>query len=209
MPITDRRRRWGVRLTGALVVAILIYIFRVQLLQGAGRFLVAEDAPQSTEVLVVLGGNSLERATEALNWYRAGRVKLLVCTGGNIPSALEAVGQPMFEAELTRKFLLEQGVDTNRVIALTGSTSTLEESQEVRAWAEAQGLREITVLSSRFHTGRVKRVFEKAFADSPTLVYTAGAPALGYDEDEWWKSEEGLIMVNNEYIKSLYYLLKY
>lgn len=209
MQITDRRRRWGVRFTGVLVVAILLYIFRVQLLQGAGRLLVEEDAPASTEVLVVLGGNSLERATEALNWYREGRVKRLVCTGGNIPSALEAVGQPMFEAELTRKFLLEQGVDSNRVIALTGSTSTLEESQEVRAWAEAQGIPEVTVLSSRFHTGRVKRVFSKTFDGSKVQVYTAGAPALGYNEDEWWKSEEGLIMVNNEYIKSLYYLLKY
>jgi len=209
MPITDRRRRWGVRLTGVLVIAILMYIFRVQLLQGAGSFLVDEDAPQSTEVLVVLGGNSLERATEALNWYRSGRVKLIVCTGGNVPTALEAVGMPMFEAELTRRYLLEQGVDSARVIALTASTSTLEESQEVRAWATLHALPELTVLSSRFHTGRVRRVFEKTFAGTDTRVHVAGAPALGYDENEWWKSEEGLIMVNNEYIKSLYYLLKY
>jgi uncharacterized SAM-binding protein YcdF (DUF218 family) len=144
-----------------------------------------------------------------LNWYRDGRAKLLVCTGGNVPSALEAVGQPLFEAELTRKFLLEHGVDSSRVIALTGSTSTLEESQEVRAWAESRQLAEVTVLSSRFHTGRVKRVFDKTFDGSMTKVYTAGAPALNYREDEWWKSEEGLIMVNNEYIKSLYYLLKH
>ncbi len=209
MPITDRRRRWGVRFIGVLVIAVLLYIFRVQLLQGAGHLLMNEDAPASTEVLVVLGGNSLERATEALNWYREDRAKLLVCTGGNVPSALEAVGQPLFEAELTRKYLLEQGVDSSRVIALTGSTSTLEESQEVRAWAERRQLAEVTVLSSRFHTGRVKRVFNKTFDGSMTKVYTAGAPALNYREDEWWKSEEGLIMVNNEYIKSLYYFLKH
>lgn len=209
MPITDQRRRWGVRFTGALVFVILIYIFRVQLLQAAGRFLVDEDAPQSTEVLVVLGGNSLERATEALNWYQSGRVKLIVCTGGNVPSALEAVGLPMYEAELTRRYLLEQGVDSARIVALTASTSTQEESQEVRAWAESHAVRELTVLSSRFHTGRVRRVFEKTFAGASTRVQVAGAPALGYDENEWWKSEEGLIMVNNEYIKSVYYLLKY
>lgn len=209
MHITDRRRRWGVRLIATIVAIGLLYVFRVQLLQSAGRMLMEEDPPASTEVLVILGGNSLERATEALNWYRDGRANTLLCTGGNVPSALEAVGMPMYESELTRRFLLENGVDSTRVIALTGSTSTMEEAGEVFHWAQINNVRSITVLSSRFHTGRVSRVFRKLFGDSGIELHFAGAPALGYNEDEWWKSEEGLIMVNNEYIKSLYYFLKY
>jgi hypothetical protein len=35
------------------------------------------------------------------------------------------------------------------------------------------------------------------------------ANSLVYDSDSWWTSEEGLLMVNNEYVKLLYYLVKY
>jgi hypothetical protein len=32
---------------------------------------------------------------------------------------------------------------------------------------------------------------------------------LDYDPERWWDTEEGLLMVNNEYVKLLYYALKY
>ena len=31
----------------------------------------------------------------------------------------------------------------------------------------------------------------------------------GFERDNWWSSEPGLIFVNNEYIKMAYYWLKY
>jgi len=35
------------------------------------------------------------------------------------------------------------------------------------------------------------------------------APSSEYDVNAWWNSEQGLLMVNNEYVKTLYYLLKH
>lgn len=216
MNLTRKQKRWGIWLTAVLFMAILIVIFRVALLQGMGNFLIHEDEFDRTQVLIVLGGNSLERGTAALELYKSGRVKHIVCSGGNIPGPLEAIGQPMYEAELTALFLTENGVPADAITVLTNSTSTLEESQEVLQWASfeghnsaANGLFSVTVLSSRFHTGRVRRVFQKTWKGAKFDLRVTGAPSLNYNENEWWKSEEGLIMVNNEYVKSLYYLIKY
>lgn len=217
MEITRKQKRIGLRLALLLLLVLLTYFFRVAILQGAGNFLIHEDDFDTTQVLVVLGGNSLERGTAALHLYQSQRVNHIVCTGGNVPGPLEAIGQPLFEAELTARFLAENGVPPEAITVLTNSTSTFEESQEVLEWASSlaghssapDGLFSITVLSSRFHTRRVRKVFRKTWKGAKFDLRFTGAPSLNYDESAWWKSEEGLIMVNNEYVKSLYYLIKY
>ena len=40
-------------------------------------------------------------------------------------------------------------------------------------------------------------------------VLLSGCSHSFYDENFWWESEEGMIMVNNEYMKLLYYYLNY
>jgi uncharacterized SAM-binding protein YcdF (DUF218 family) len=205
----SKLRYRGTRFVIFILFMLLIWVFRVQLLRSAGNFLISEDELMPTQVLVVLGGNSLERGTAAVQLYRAGIAERIVCTGGNVPTALEAAGIPMFEAELSINFLLANGIDSSAVIPLTQSTSTFEEANEVLNWAAAHGVDEVTVLSSRFHTRRVRKVFKKAFKESEIRVRVVGAPSLNYNENEWWKSEEGLIMVNNEYMKTLYYLMKH
>ncbi|PIZ25006.1 MAG: YdcF family protein, partial [Chloroflexi bacterium CG_4_10_14_0_8_um_filter_57_5] len=37
----------------------------------------------------------------------------------------------------------------------------------------------------------------------------AAVPHYGFDESNWWQSEDGLITLNNETIKLAYYFLKY
>lgn len=217
MELTRKQKRWVKRIALFLFFAIFVVSFRTALLQGMGNLLIHEDDFERTQVLVVLGGNSLERGTAALELYKSGRVEHIVCSGGNIPGPLEAIGQPMYEAELTALFLTENGVPADAITVLTNSTSTLEESQEVLQWVGSleghnsaeNGLFSVTVLSSRFHTGRVRRVFQKTWKGAKFDLRVTGAPSLNYDENEWWKSEEGLIMVNNEYVKSLYYLIKH
>lgn len=217
MELTRKQKRWIIRLSVLFTLLIVLFVFRVSLLRGVGNFLIDEDDFDTTQVLVVLGGSSLERGTAALDLYNSGRVEHIVCTGGNIPGPLEAIGMPMYEAELTAHFLKENGVPAQAISVLTESTSTLEESEEVFAWTGSSAsvgvsrtaLHSVTVLSSRFHTRRVKKVFRKTWKGSKFNLSVTGAPSLTYDENEWWKSEAGMIMVNNEYMKSLYYLIKH
>lgn len=192
-----------------LVILVLLGVFHKQLLFSIGNFLIAEDPKAKTDALIVLGGSSYERGLEAQRLFEEGWSDQIICTGGNVPTVLAAIDTSLFEADITKSMLVKRGIPSNRISALTESTSTKEESEEVVAFCLENQLQHITVISSKFHTSRVKKVFNKAFEETAIQVNYRGAPSAQYDEAVWWKSEAGLIMVNNEYVKHLYYLIRY
>ncbi len=200
-----RIRKWGT----LLAILLLCGLFHKQILGGLGDFLMVEDEKQHADAIVVLGGNSYERGLEAFKLYDEGWSEQLICTGGNIPTVLAAIDTVIYEAEITKALLEKKGINGEVIAALTGSTSTKEESEEILAYCEQNELKKIMVISSKLHMRRVRMVFDEAFEDQNVEVVYRGAPSQSYDESLWWKSEAGLIMVNNEYVKYLYYLIKY
>ena len=73
----------------------------------------------------------------------------------------------------------------------------------------AAGYERVLVISSLFHLRRIGQVFEAPFAQEGITVLLHGAPSDQFDEARWWQYEEGLIMLNNEYVKLLYYAWRY
>jgi uncharacterized SAM-binding protein YcdF (DUF218 family) len=203
-------RRKRLIVAGVLVMLFVsMYIFRTPILQALGSFLSVDSSNAPTPCLVILGGNSFERATAAMPWIHDGRAAQIVCTGGNIPSALLALDTLLTEAQLTQRFLVTRGVDSDQITLLENNTSTFEEAVSLKSWCASSGVERITVLSSHFHLRRVRKVFRQVFEDSSVEVEYASAPPINYNTDVWWQSEEGLIMVNNEYMKHIYYWWKY
>ncbi|MFT4679564.1 MAG: uncharacterized SAM-binding protein YcdF (DUF218 family) [Flavobacteriales bacterium] len=198
--------RWGVRIA---ILAFVLFLFRGPILRGLGNFLSPEDELEHVEALFVLGGNSLDRGNEAAILFHANWTDRLICSGGNIPTVLSALDIPLYEHQITRQLLINAGIDSTKVEVLTTATSTWEEAQEIVEYCQTHKIKKAMVLSSKFHLRRVRRVFSKAFEESDTQLLFHGAPSSDYDESEWWKSEGGLIMLNNEYVKLFYYFIKY
>ncbi len=198
--------RWGARFA---VVVLVLFLFRGQILRGLGNFLSPEDELEHVDALFVLGGNSFDRGNEAALLFHDQWTDKIVCSGGNIPTVLSALDLPLYEHEITRRLLINDGIDSTQIDVLTTATSTWEEANEIVEYCKANNVQSAMILSSKFHLRRVRRVFSKAFADSSTKLLYHGAPSSDYNEDEWWKSEGGLIMLNNEYVKLFYYFLKY
>ncbi|MCH8319181.1 MAG: ATP-binding cassette domain-containing protein, partial [Bacteroidetes bacterium] len=92
---------------------------------------------------------------------------------------------------------------------LEKGTSTKEEAGYAIQYCLENNVKQAIVLSSKFHTRRVKSIFRPLFEANGVELILRGAPSSVYSEDEWWKTEEGLIMVNNEYVKLVYYFFKY
>lgn len=201
--------KWFRRLTFTLIFFILLAIFIKPILKGMGNFLVAADPLQKTEAVVVLGGNSYERGLGAVEVFKAFPDQKFIATGGNIPMQLLAIDTTLYEAELTRHFMVKKGVPIEQITALTTATSTQEEAQEVLTYCKTNNIRSITVISSTYHLRRVKWTFDKAFESSGIEVRYFGATSEEFQAESWWKSESGLVTTNNEYIKLMYYLLKY
>lgn len=193
-------------LTYAIVFFSLLILFRVPIFKGMGHFLVAEDAWEPTEIVVVLGGDSYMRGNEAISLFKKDTSLYFLATSGNQPEKIQALDTTMFEAELTRHWMVNEGVPTSHIQTLTKSTSTREEAEEVLDYCKTHNIHHVTILSSHYHLRRVRWVFEELFSENNIHTRYHGAKADGFEKDSWWKNESGLIITNNEYLKLLYYL---
>ncbi len=192
---------------GLIFLALLLscFLFRNHIFHSMGNYLIKESALVEADAIVVLGGASFERGSHASELYHSRYADQMVCTGGNTPYSLKAIGSPMIEAQVSKLVLVQRGVPSEDITCLESATSTFEEAQELRQYADSMQWKRIIIVSSKFHTRRVSKVFDKAFRETEVELIYSGAPSLTYDENQWWKSEEGMIMVNNEYMKLLYY----
>ncbi len=190
-----------------LLLIALLFLLRYPILRATGRFLISEDAPGYTDALFILSGSPKDRAEEALKLFHRGLAPQLICTGENIPADLEALGMPLPECEITRSYLLHAGMDSSLVLAIPRGSSTREEADVILKYCLDHHLNGVMILSSRFHTKRIQYFFEKPFRKAGITLNIHGAPASKYREDRWWENEYGLLAVNNEYVKLLYYLI--
>jgi uncharacterized SAM-binding protein YcdF (DUF218 family) len=188
-----------------------LFLLRFPLLRAAGNFLIREDLLAPADAIVVLAGDPEERMRFGAELYQKGLAPVVVCTGELVSGSLQAVGLKVTDAQLGRIALVRHGMDSANVILLEKGTSTWEESDAVRVMAKEKGWKRVIVVSSAFHTRRVGWVFKKKFAREGIEVLIAGArpSSNDYQVSAWWQSEKGLLFVNNEYVKLIYYRLTY
>lgn len=191
-----------------LLLVILLFLFRYSILRATGNYLIVSELPEKSEVMFVLSGSPVDRGTGATKIYNDGLVKKIVCTGGNKPADFEALGLDYYESQLTKSEIVRSGVPDSIVIVINKGTSTLEESDVVIDYCKQNNIQSCIVLSSDFHTRRVRTVFKKKLEKENIKAIICGAPSGNYNESSWWESEYGMIAVNNEYVKLIYYFIK-
>ena len=170
--------------------------------------MIVEDISQEVEAGFILSGSVMERTNEAMKTYQI-ESPLFVCMGSTVSADLEAYGQIRTDADLCRDALLRQGADSSAVRVMKRGMSTFEESEEILGYSVAQGFKRIMIISSKFHTRRIDKVFRKKFREKGIEIVIRGAVPKSYKTDTWWQEESGMIFVTNEYLKLLYYAYKY
>ena len=200
-----RLRFFGV----GLLIILLLWSMRESILSSVGRFLISTDEQQSAQRIFVLGGNSYDRGYKAARLWHQGMAPKVLCTGDHIPTSIKSIGDSVSLADLAAIRVRSLDVDSVNVEAHTVGTSTMEESEFILQKCLDNGWNKIILISDLFHTRRLRYVFEDKFRENGIQVIIIGAESSNYDEAQWWNYEEGLIMVNNEYIKLFYYIWKY
>lgn len=204
-----KHRRLIISLLLLLALIIVLFLFKNNILRSLGNFLICEDPIQKSTYTFVLSGGPWDRGNEAVKIFKTGFTDTLVCTGENIPHDFKALGLEMFESEITEKNMVRHGVPQGNIILIKKGTSTQEESDIILQFCKSRNAKQAIIISTDFHTRRVTQVFKKKFANAGIEIIVHAAPSSNYDAQNWWTDENGLIALNNEYIKQLYYLLKY
>jgi uncharacterized SAM-binding protein YcdF (DUF218 family) len=194
-----------------LLLVILAFVFRSQILTGIANYLIIEDKLQPADAIVLLNGDFDTRPFRAAELYMQGLAPVIVIARVKNTPVINLNLVPN-DTDISAGVMEKLGVPPEKIIilpALGGTASTFEEAVAVKHYVEANPVQRIILVTSVFHTRRVRWIFDKALAGSSVTLEMAPVSYVDFDQTNWWKNETGLITLNNEYIKLVYYFFKY
>jgi uncharacterized SAM-binding protein YcdF (DUF218 family) len=211
VPVRERRF-FGWPATGMLSVVVFVaavWLGRAPLLRGAADLWIVSDPVTRSDVVAVLGGDIDVRPFVAADLYERGLVTQVLIS--RVPESRSSkIGAIPGHSELNRMVLLKLGVPEG-AIAMFGkqNKSTRDEAAALRGWAEQHGVSRIIVPTEIFAARRVQWIFNREFAGSSVRLEIPSFEPPEYTGAEWWKTEAGMIAFQNEFMKYLYYRVKY
>ncbi len=173
-------------------------------LRATAAFLVVADPLVHSDALYVFPGAVPERAACAADLFRRGMAPTVVVTGERIRPELAVVGIPLSDAEVNARILTHAGLPRSAIVVRPQGTSTWEDAHALRTWAQEQSdLHRLTAVTSPQHARRARRTLHAAFRGPGSDVRVWPCPsALPAD---WWRREETVLPVINEFLKLTYY----
>lgn len=196
------KRSTAVLIAVALLAVLSVVVYR-PVLNAMGRFLIVSDPLGPADVIVVLSGSRRgERVRQAAELYHRGLAPLVLLSGGE---ETEGISIP----ELQRRQALAQGIPASALLFEKASTSTGEQSRNLRQILERRDVRRAVIVTSSFHTRRTRLLFRKAFAGSPVEVRVYPVQQDYFNPEEWWTRDDDTESLVLEYIKLILAVLRY
>ncbi len=192
-----------------LISGMAVFLMRNEILTAAGRWLVVRTPPRRADVIYVFAGGVSERPAYGAELFKRGYAPRVAVAGVLISYDLLAFGKVVNEGEINRKVLLRHGVPAGKIIQIWRGTSTMEEVTALKKLMNSNGWKSAILVSSPFHTRRIRFSVKKVFGNGDYRFSYVPTPHPIIRPDSWWREEEGLIMVSNEYLKLIYYHLKF
>jgi uncharacterized SAM-binding protein YcdF (DUF218 family) len=196
------------------IVSCCILIWPFAAWAGA-KFLIAEARLDKADAIVVLGGSATykERTHEAARLLFEGRSQLILITNDNQRGPWSSADQRnLYFYERSFEALEKSGVPSQNIEVLaTPVTSTYEEAQVVKEYAQQRGLHSILIVTSAYHSRRALWVFSRVFRDTGISIGLTSVPPGQQTPPAatWWLSVRGWKLVPVEYVKMVYYMIHY
>ncbi|MDQ2974638.1 MAG: YdcF family protein [Acidobacteriota bacterium] len=197
-----------------LVLLICLCIWPLLAWSAAQLLIVKSELPVA-DAIVVLSGSStyLERADWAAKLYRGGRAPVVILTDDKLISGWNGAEErnPYFY-ELAAKELQKRGVPAEKIrIISQPAVGTYYESLNVREYATSHKLRRLLIVTSAYHSRRALWSMRRACEGTEMEIGVDG-PSPGWQTPSawtWWMHRWGWKVVAGEYLKMIYYWVRY
>jgi len=196
------------------IVSCCILIWPFAAWAGA-RYLIKEAPLDKADVIVVLSGSATfkERTREAARLFFAGRARRILITNDNEQGPWSSSDQRnLFFYERSLEQLRNAGVPSESIeVLMQPVTSTYDETEVVRNYAQQHGLHSILIVTSAYHSRRALWVFTRVFRDTGIQIGLDAVPPGQQSPPPatWWLRLRGWQQVPTEYVKMVYYLIRY
>jgi uncharacterized SAM-binding protein YcdF (DUF218 family) len=202
------------RLTILIALLSAVVLWPIIAWAGAHLLIVKSELP-SADAIVVMSGSATyrERADWAARLYREGRAPIVILTNDSLKSGWDNKEErnPYFY-ELAARELQRLGVPESKIQVVSDiALGTYEESLGVRDFASAHQLKRLLVVTSAYHTRRALWSLRHACEGSGIEIGIDGPPP-GWQTpapSRWWWRRWGWKVVAGEYVKLVYYWMRY
>ena len=186
---------WPIAVLSGFLPLLYLFLFHPPWPLLAG-FLVVDDPPGPVDVLITPAGDS-ERDLYAAELYRKGLAPKIIMSG---------CGR---EAARMAKRAVHAGVEEKDIVIEPAAESTYENALFSRQIVLREDFKSAIVVTSPYHMRRSKLVFGRVFRGTGVKLIYCPTTGSGFNADGQCKSETDRRIVKREYIKLIYYWLRY
>jgi uncharacterized SAM-binding protein YcdF (DUF218 family) len=200
-------------ITSAIILSVLL-LGRLSL-PSLGNYLVAEDEPQQSDIIVLLMGSGPDRMLGAVDLYHAGHADEIMMVRNMVRGYDLVVSQGVkipHDTDIAREVAVQLEVPVEKITVLPGDAlSTQDEAIAVREYLKNEpDIDSLIIVTSKSHSGRAKKIFVKAMSSMDREIRVISCPTK-YDDfnvDRWWKDREDLKRGALEYLKLMHFYAK-
>jgi uncharacterized SAM-binding protein YcdF (DUF218 family) len=194
-PLSTRRRSlfWGLAVIPLVLIGL--WLTRAAWLPYLFQYLDVSQPPHKADFIVILGGG-IERAERAAELYQQGYTSHIIVSGGK---------------SFTRSYydlMIEANVPHDTIIVNDRATSTWDEAEQVLAILHERNAQSALIITDSVHTRRAQATYQSLINDS-SIQLTFVAAVTDLSADTWWQSRYATRYVLSEYVKIVYYFLRY
>jgi uncharacterized SAM-binding protein YcdF (DUF218 family) len=181
---------------------------------GARALVVQSDLAQADAIVILSGSSSYrERTNTAAQLFFQGRAPKVILTNDDRRGGWSTTQQrnPRF-TDLALDELVRAGVPREKIDVLQEPVdSTYDEAKLLRRYAAQNSLRSLLIITSPYHSRRALWTFRHEFKTSPVVLGLTPADSQKQQPSAllWWTTLRGWRLVGGEYLKLIYYRLKY
>lgn len=214
-PLKKCFRHWFALPAASLLLFAVFFLpyktsppFRETVLLAVGNFLIVQNELEPADLIHVLGGGDVGRVDHGVALYKQGLGKQLFFTGGRVEP------RGMFnlpDSFLSGDYAELQGVSPEDIL-LRGdaAANTYEEAVTLRDLLDKENaIHSVIIVSTPYHLQRARWIFNKVVGNRVHLQYALVPFAISQYQQRWWEDKLSRAMVKNEYLKLLFYFLRY
>ena len=182
-------------LAAALLLILILLVFRETVLTGLGEFLVVSDPLEHADLIYVLAGDFWgSRVLLGANLGSQGWAPRVILSGGRY--------QDKYACDMSVEFAVQHGYPRGLFLPIRMETpSTVDEVRAMGPVFRRRGAQRIILVTSNFHSRRAVQAFRLFF---PELDFRMEAAADDtFDPHAWWKTSSQRHLLSGEYQKML------
>jgi len=200
-------RRW-LALLLVIVVLLLLWWQSGRLLTYLGGWLNVDEPPVPADYVFVFPGDQETRPFVAAALVNKGWASAVLVPEVYRDPSDEQVTPPSHEV-IARVVRFRGVPEENVTILPAASTSTFEDALALNRFLQQHPKARVLAVTSSFHTRRTRWVLARVLGERFQRVHIVGAPCERFWPERWWTTYWGFQAVTGEYLKLLYYALRY